>query len=137
MEAFYAGRSFASAQDIDTAMVLGYKHPIGPKCSDLVGLDVRMDIGTYLAQALNNPGFFEPPKLLRSLVEQGNWKKSGRFYADLIPRSAEIKYDTLHQRKNKMEEFSSNFLILSFKQSPNSPPTSSSACREKKVALLL
>ena len=32
----------ASAEDIDTAMVLGYKHPMGPlKLTDLVGLDVR------------------------------------------------------------------------------------------------
>ena len=72
----------ASAEDIDTAMVLGYKHPIGPlKLTDLVGLDVRMDIGTYLAEQLSNPAF-EPPKLLRSLVEQGKLgKKSGEgFY---------------------------------------------------------
>ena len=35
----------ASAKDIDTAMVLGYKHPMGPLAlSDLVGLDVRRDI---------------------------------------------------------------------------------------------
>ena len=72
----------ASAEDIDTAMVLGYKHPIGPlKLTDLVGLDVRMDIGTYLAEQLDNPAF-EPPKLLRSLVKQGKLgKKSGEgFY---------------------------------------------------------
>ncbi len=72
----------ASAEDIDTAMVLGYKHPIGPlKLTDLVGLDVRMNIGTYLAAQLNNPAF-EPPQLLKSLVEQGKLgKKSGEgFY---------------------------------------------------------
>lgn len=72
----------ASAEDIDTAMVLGYKHPIGPlKLTDLVGLDVRMDIGTYLAAKLNNPAF-QPPTLLRDMVEQGKLgKKSGEgFY---------------------------------------------------------
>jgi 3-hydroxybutyryl-CoA dehydrogenase len=72
----------ASAEDIDTAMVLGYKHPIGPlRLTDLVGLDVRMNIGTYLAEQLNNPAF-EPPKLLKSLVDQGKLgKKSGEgFY---------------------------------------------------------
>ena len=72
----------ASAEDIDTAMVLGYKHPIGPlKLTDLVGLDVRMNIGTYLAEQLNNPAF-EPPRLLNSLVNQGKLgKKSGEgFY---------------------------------------------------------
>ena len=72
----------ASAEDIDTAMVLGYKHPIGPlKLTDLVGLDVRMNIGTYLAEQLQNPAF-EPPQLLKSLVEQGKLgKKIGEgFY---------------------------------------------------------
>ena len=35
----------ASASDIDTAMKLGYRHPMGPlELSDLVGLDVRRDI---------------------------------------------------------------------------------------------
>ena len=72
----------ASAEDIDTAMVLGYKHPIGPlKLTDLVGLDVRMNIGTYLAEQLQNPAF-EPPRLLKSLVEQGKLGKKSRegFY---------------------------------------------------------
>jgi len=72
----------ASAEDIDTAMVLGYRHPIGPlKLTDLVGLDVRMHIGEYLARELNNPAF-EPPKLMREMVEQGRLgKKVGHgFY---------------------------------------------------------
>jgi 3-hydroxybutyryl-CoA dehydrogenase len=72
----------ASAADIDTAMVLGYRHPVGPlKLSDIVGLDVRMHIGEYLAQALNNPAF-EPPELMRQMVREGKLgKKSGQgFY---------------------------------------------------------
>ena len=61
----------ASATDIDKAMMLGYRHPIGPlKLTDLVGLDVRMNIGEYLAGALNNPAF-EPPALMRRLVAEG------------------------------------------------------------------
>ena len=72
----------ATAEDIDTAMVLGYKHPVGPlKLTDMVGLDVRMAIGSYLAAELNQPAF-EPPRLMRELVEQGKLgKKSGEgFY---------------------------------------------------------
>jgi 3-hydroxybutyryl-CoA dehydrogenase len=72
----------ASPADIDTAMVLGYRHPVGPlKLSDIVGLDVRMHIGEYLAQALNNPAF-EPPDLMRQMVREGKLgKKSGQgFY---------------------------------------------------------
>lgn len=73
----------ASPADIDKAMVLGYRHPIGPlRLTDLVGLDVRMAIGTYLAQELNNPAF-EPPRLMREMVEAGKLgKKTGQgFYA--------------------------------------------------------
>ena len=39
----------ASAADIDTAMKLGYGHPMGPlELTDLVGLDVRLGIADYL-----------------------------------------------------------------------------------------
>ncbi len=73
----------ASPEDIDTAMVLGYRHPIGPlKLTDLVGLDVRMHIGSYLAGALNNPAF-EPPQLMRDMVAEGKLgKKSGQGFYD-------------------------------------------------------
>ena len=73
----------ASAEDIDKAMVLGYRHPIGPlKLTDLVGLDVRMDIGLYLSKALNNDAF-SPPKLMKKMVSEGHLgKKSGKgFYS--------------------------------------------------------
>ncbi|MCB9666432.1 MAG: 3-hydroxyacyl-CoA dehydrogenase family protein [Alphaproteobacteria bacterium] len=72
----------ASAEDIDKAMVLGYRHPLGPlRLTDLVGLDVRMAIGTYLADALGNAAF-EPPQLMRDMVAEGRLgKKSGEgFY---------------------------------------------------------
>lgn len=72
----------ASPEDIDTAMVLGYRHPIGPlRLTDLVGLDVRMAIGSYLANELGNPAF-EPPDLMRRMVAEGKLgKKSGEgFY---------------------------------------------------------
>lgn len=72
----------ASAADIDKAMVLGYRHPVGPlKLTDMVGLDVRMHIGEYLAEVLNNPAF-KPPELMKRLVREGKLgKKSGEgFY---------------------------------------------------------
>ena len=72
----------ASAEDIDTAMVLGYRHPIGPlKLTDLVGLDVRLHIGEYLARELDNPAF-NPPQLMRDMVaDERLGKKSGQgFY---------------------------------------------------------
>ncbi|MDA1194232.1 MAG: 3-hydroxyacyl-CoA dehydrogenase family protein [Planctomycetota bacterium] len=73
----------ASAQDIDTAMELGYRHPMGPlKLTDLVGLDVRLGIAEHLARVLDDRRF-DPPQLLRDLVAQGKLgKKSGQgFYA--------------------------------------------------------
>jgi len=72
----------ASAEDIDKAMVLGYRHPIGPlKLTDLVGLDIRMSIGEYLAEELDNSAF-SPPRLMREMVKNGVLgKKTGKgFY---------------------------------------------------------
>jgi len=72
----------ASAADIDAAMVLGYKHPVGPlRLTDLVGLDVRLGIATYLEQQLGPR--FTPPRLMREMVERGDLgRKSGRgFFA--------------------------------------------------------
>lgn len=72
----------ASAEDIDKAMVLGYRHPVGPlRLTDMVGLDVRMNIGEYLARELGNPAF-EPPALMRRMVAEGKLgQKSGAgFY---------------------------------------------------------
>ena len=73
----------ASAEDIDKAMLLGYRHPVGPlKLTDMVGLDVRMHIGSYLAAELGNPAF-EPPALMRQMVADGLLgRKSGQgFYS--------------------------------------------------------
>ena len=72
----------ASAADIDTAMELGYGHPMGPlRLTDLVGLDVRMNIADYLHRELRDPKF-EPPRILRDKVQRGELgKKTGRgFY---------------------------------------------------------
>lgn len=71
----------ASAEDIDTGMVLGYKFPIGPlKLTDMVGLDVRLAIAEYLHSTLGSR--FEPPALLRTMVAEGKLgQKSGQgFY---------------------------------------------------------
>jgi 3-hydroxybutyryl-CoA dehydrogenase len=73
----------ASAQDIDTAMKLGYRHPMGPlELTDLVGLDVRLGIAEHLAKVLDDKRF-EPPQLLRDMVAQGKLgKKSGQGFYD-------------------------------------------------------
>ena len=73
----------ASADDIDKAMELGYRHPMGPlKLTDLVGLDVRLGIAEHLADVLDDRRF-DPPALLRKLVAEGKLgKKSGQGFFD-------------------------------------------------------
>ena len=72
----------ASAADIDAAMELGYKHPMGPlKLTDLVGLDVRLSIAKYLHAELKTDRF-KPPAILEQKVAAGKLgKKTGEgFY---------------------------------------------------------
>jgi 3-hydroxybutyryl-CoA dehydrogenase len=72
----------ASAADIDRAMELGYRHPMGPlRLTDLVGLDVRLDIARNLQAAYGDR--FAPPRLLVDKVERGELgRKSGRGFHD-------------------------------------------------------
>jgi len=72
----------ASAEDIDKAMTLGYRHPMGPlKLSDLVGLDVRLAITEHLYNELGSDTF-RAPQVLRRMVRAGKLgRKSGEgFY---------------------------------------------------------
>ncbi len=73
----------ASASDIDTAMRLGYRHPMGPlELTDLVGLDVRRDILNNLAEAFGDDAY-RPQPLLEALVAEGSLgKKSGKGIYD-------------------------------------------------------
>jgi 3-hydroxybutyryl-CoA dehydrogenase len=72
----------ASAEDIDNAMVLGYKHPTGPlKTTDIVGLDVRLGIAEYLHSTLGDR--FAPPQILRDKVAAGELgRKTGKGFYD-------------------------------------------------------
>jgi 3-hydroxybutyryl-CoA dehydrogenase len=73
----------ASPRDIDRAMELGYRHPMGPlRLTDLVGLDVRLGIAEYLHETLGAEAF-RPPELLRRMVAEGRTgKKAGRGFYD-------------------------------------------------------
>jgi len=70
----------ASAEDIDRAMVVAYRHPMGPlRLSDIVGLDVRLDIARHLSTALGPR--YEPPRLLEEMVARGDLgQKTGRGF---------------------------------------------------------
>jgi 3-hydroxybutyryl-CoA dehydrogenase len=73
----------ASAKDIDTAMKLGYGHPMGPlELSDLVGLDVRHNVSLYLKSTLGGD-HYAPPEVATRLVKAGDLgKKAGRGFYD-------------------------------------------------------
>jgi len=72
----------ASVEDIDRASLLAFRHPVGPlKLSDMVGLDVRLDIARVLEKVYGER--YAPPRILIEKVARGELgRKSGRgFYA--------------------------------------------------------
>jgi 3-hydroxybutyryl-CoA dehydrogenase len=73
---------FATAEDIDTGMVKGCAHPMGPLAlADLIGLDTTMAVAKSLYEEFKEPLYAAPP-LLSRMVEAGLLgRKSGRgFY---------------------------------------------------------
>ncbi|MBY0301198.1 MULTISPECIES: 3-hydroxyacyl-CoA dehydrogenase family protein [Sphingomonas] len=72
----------ASAEDIDRAAVLAYRHPVGPlRLSDIVGLDVRLEVARTLEAAHGSR--FAPPAILSTMVAEGRLgAKSGRGFFD-------------------------------------------------------
>ena len=86
----------AEPEAIDKAMELGYRHPMGPlRLTDLVGLDVRLDIANYLHEKLGDERF-RPPELLRRLVEEGKLgRKTGHGFSAGRRLMAPMKFETL------------------------------------------
>jgi 3-hydroxybutyryl-CoA dehydrogenase len=83
----------ASASAIDTAMKLGYNHPMGPlELTDLVGLDVRLAIADHLADTLHRQRFAAPEVLRRRVAEGKLGRKSGEgFYRWEDGRAVELE----------------------------------------------
>ncbi|WP_187968896.1 3-hydroxyacyl-CoA dehydrogenase family protein [Aquibium microcysteis] len=78
----------STPEDIDRAVTTAYRHPMGPlRLSDVVGLDVRLDIARHLESALGP--HFAPPKLLQDMVARGHLgRKSGKGFYDWPDGSA-------------------------------------------------
>jgi len=74
---------FASADDIDTGMVEGCAHPMGPlRLTDLIGLDTTMAVAHSLYTEFKEP-LYAPPPLLSRMVEAGLLgRKAGRGFYD-------------------------------------------------------
>jgi len=72
---------FASAEDIDTGMVLGCAHPMGPlRLADLIGLDTTKAIAESLYDEFKEPLYSPPPLLLRMVDAGLLGKKNGRGF---------------------------------------------------------
>ena len=72
----------ATKEDIDLLMKRGIGFPIGPfELGDFIGLDVALDVITYVYETTGDP-YYEPPRILHELVRDGRLgRKSGRgFY---------------------------------------------------------
>jgi 3-hydroxybutyryl-CoA dehydrogenase len=72
-----------SIEDIDTGMMAGASHPMGPlTLADFVGLDTLASIGDVMLEAYGEDRF-SPPRTLRKLVGEGHYgRKSGRGFYD-------------------------------------------------------
>jgi 3-hydroxybutyryl-CoA dehydrogenase len=73
---------FATAEDIDTGMVEGCAHPMGPLAlADLIGLDTLLAVAQSLYEEFKEPLHAPPPLLLRMVDASLHGRKSGRgFY---------------------------------------------------------
>lgn len=74
---------FASAEDIDTGMVVGCAHPLGPLAlTDLIGLDTTLAVADSLYEEFKEPHLAPPPLLSRMTQAGLLGRKSGQgFYA--------------------------------------------------------
>jgi 3-hydroxybutyryl-CoA dehydrogenase len=72
----------ASKEEIDLLVKKGIGFPIGPfELADLIGLDVGLDVISYLHHELGDP-YYTPPRLLKTMVRAGRLgrKTGGGFY---------------------------------------------------------
>lgn len=74
---------FASAEDIDTGMVVGCAHPLGPLAlTDLIGLDTTLAVAESLYEEFKEPHLAPPPLLARMTQAGLLGRKSGQgFFA--------------------------------------------------------
>jgi 3-hydroxybutyryl-CoA dehydrogenase len=72
----------AGKEEIDLLVTKGVRFPIGPfELGDLIGLDVGLDVISYLHEELGDP-YYGPPHVLKTMVRTGRLgRKTGAgFY---------------------------------------------------------
>src|SRR5579862_3443370 len=80
---------FASRDDIDTGMVEGCAHPMGPLAlADLIGLDTTMAVAASLYEEFKEPLYAAPPLLSRMVEANLLGRKTGRGFYDHQRRPA-------------------------------------------------
>ncbi|HZQ57572.1 MAG TPA: 3-hydroxybutyryl-CoA dehydrogenase [Acidimicrobiales bacterium] len=80
---------FASRDDIDTGMVEGCAHPMGPLAlADLIGLDTTMAVAESLYEEFKEPLYAPPPLLSRMVDANLLGRKTGRGFYDYQRRAA-------------------------------------------------
>ena len=100
-------KGIASREDIDTSMVLGCNHPMGPlRLADYIGLDKLYYISKFMYQEYKDPRY-SPPQILEHLVQTGNLgKKTGKgFYIYPIPEAQKYSEKQSLFRSNSKEVY--------------------------------
>jgi 3-hydroxybutyryl-CoA dehydrogenase len=81
---------FAAAEDIDTGMVLGCGHPMGPlRLADLIGLDTVTAVARSMHEEFAEPPYAPPPLLLRMVDAGLLGRKTGRGFYDYTKQARE------------------------------------------------
>jgi 3-hydroxybutyryl-CoA dehydrogenase len=73
----------ASKEEIDLLVKRGIGFPIGPfELGDLIGLDVGLDVISYMHEELGEP-YYAPPRILKTMVRAGRLgRKTGEGFYD-------------------------------------------------------
>jgi 3-hydroxybutyryl-CoA dehydrogenase len=81
--AFSLMEGLSTAKEIDTGMVLGYNHPMGPLAlADFIGLDICLHILETLQEGFGDPKY-RPCPIIKQLVSAGHLgKKTGKGFYD-------------------------------------------------------